>query len=196
MTKVLYLDSDLIVRSSLEMIWEINLEGYAVAAIENPPFQRNVELGLPSGARYFNAGVLLMNLAYWREHDVVNRALSFIEENQQRLEYWDQDALNVILCESWLQLPSHWNAQHGEFSDWRYGYELRKEIRDPAIVHFSGDGLKPWQWSLEHPFKSEYHKYRRKTPWRRYRMEGTPRLTRRLRRQLRVIIQGAKRITN
>jgi lipopolysaccharide biosynthesis glycosyltransferase len=46
---------------------------------------------------------------------------------------------------------------------------------DPAIVHFvTAD--KPWYWSSERPFKSEYHKYRRMTPWRRYQLEDQPRL--------------------
>ena len=42
-------------------------------------------------------------------------------------------------------------------------------------MHFVG-GDKPWYWSSEHPFKAEYRRYRRKTPWWLYVEKGTFRL--------------------
>jgi lipopolysaccharide biosynthesis glycosyltransferase len=63
--KILYLDSDIIVRRSLRDLWSTDLSDHALAAVEDSfcvPGAGYVEL--PSGAKYFNAGVLLVNLDY------------------------------------------------------------------------------------------------------------------------------------
>jgi lipopolysaccharide biosynthesis glycosyltransferase len=171
--KVLYLDSDIIVRHSLSELWEIDLKDWALAAVDDlwpttEGFLAHMEiLGLPPNVRYFNAGVLLINLNYWRQNKVCERATAFVRENPGKIDFHDQDALNVILARCWIPLPGIWNCQ-----DLATG----RPVPDVAIVHFVGPG-KPWHWSWqskEHPFKKDYHQYRRKTPWRRYTLEGRP----------------------
>jgi lipopolysaccharide biosynthesis glycosyltransferase len=158
--KILYLDSDIIVRRSLTELWKSDLSDHALAAVENQGDAVEKAVGWrPVGTRYFNAGVLLINLKFWRQNSVSERAIAFIRNNPEKVTYWDQDALNAILVDRWIELPAYWNSQ---------GIG-----KDPAIVHFTG-GEKPWHWSLEHPFKSEYHKYRVKTPWPQYKLEGKP----------------------
>jgi lipopolysaccharide biosynthesis glycosyltransferase len=170
--KVLYLDSDIIVRRSLSRLWNADVSAYALAAVSNPERARRT-LGLPEGIRSFNSGVLLINLVFWRQHNVAERAISFIMRCPEKIQFWDQDALNGIFASQWLELPTCWNWQ-----DWSRKPIAGKE-EDPAIVHFiTGD--KPWHWSNAHPYKSEYRKYRLKTPWRRYQQEGRPRLRQRL----------------
>jgi lipopolysaccharide biosynthesis glycosyltransferase len=161
--KVLYLDSDIVVRCSLRDLWNTNLTDRALAAVSNYEDEARKALGLPDGTKYFNSGVLLINLQFWRENNVPERAISFIKNNPQKVQYWDQDALNAILIDQWIELPPYWNWQ-----DWH----------ESAVVHFIADD-KPWQWSNTHPFKHEYHKYRLKTPWRRYKQEGQPSLPQR-----------------
>jgi len=163
--KVLYLDSDIIVRRSLQEVWDTGLDGHALAAVEDgwrPPW-------LPSGAKYFNAGVLLINLDYWRIHNIYEKVIAFVKNNPDKVEHWDQDALNGVLVNCWLELPSIWNAQ-----------KRSQLAQGPAIVHFIGES-KPWHWANTHPLKHEYNKYRLKTPWRRYRLEKPPSLVDRLR---------------
>src|SRR3954447_19810145 len=68
--RLLYLDSDLIVVDLLAPLWAIDLTGYWVGAVTNV-FQPNhlhrpAALGLAGPHVYFNAGVLLMNLAEMR----------------------------------------------------------------------------------------------------------------------------------
>ena len=65
--KVLYLDSDLIVRKSLAPLWNTDIADRPLAAV--PDYIGGTagrDLGLPDGTKYFNSGVLLMNLQYWR----------------------------------------------------------------------------------------------------------------------------------
>jgi lipopolysaccharide biosynthesis glycosyltransferase len=175
-SKVLYLDSDIIVRGSLTRLWSTDLADYALAAVSDCNDNARKALGLAEGTKYFNAGVLLINLRFWRQKNVAERAISFAKENPEKIQYWDQDALNATLAHQWVEIPQCWNWQY-----WRRtipGTEM-----EPAIVHFLTEN-KPWHWSNDHPFKREYRRYRLKTPWRRYREEDQPRLPQRLRRSL------------
>ena len=74
--KILYLDSDLVVMDSLRELWELDLEdSLAGATFDSMYFFRGEateywkEVGLPEGVKYFNSGVLLMNLEAWRKED-------------------------------------------------------------------------------------------------------------------------------
>ena len=155
--KILYLDSDVIVRHSLSDLWDTDLRDLALGAVEefywHPASPDHIQL--PTGAKYFNSGVMLINLDYWRRNNVCERALAFIRENPGKVNYWDQDALNVLLVGHWISLPALWNAQ-GE------ALPPRRPPVDPAIAHFAGE-VKPWHLTLggpaAHPLRHEYRQY-------------------------------------
>jgi lipopolysaccharide biosynthesis glycosyltransferase len=159
--KVLYLDSDMIVRQSLNDLWNTDVTGHALAAVSNY-WNAQEALGLPVGTRYFNSGVLLINLRFWRQNNVPERAIAFVKNNPEKVLLWDQDALNATLIHQWIKLPQHWNWH--ALDDWERT-PMPEAGKDPAIVHFVSSN-KPWHWYNGHPFKDEYHKYRLKTPWR------------------------------
>ena len=176
--KILYLDSDIIVRRSLEDLWNTDIQDYALAAVIDPWWSPGggPHVEVPPGAKYFNAGVLLINLDYWRMNNVSENATAFARNNFEKVHYWDQDALNAILVDRWIPVPQIWNA---------YDFHKGRSVIDPAIVHFCGP--KPWHWYAEHArwsaryaFIHEYRRCRRKTPWPRYRLEGEPRFSGRL----------------
>jgi lipopolysaccharide biosynthesis glycosyltransferase len=170
--KILYLDSDLIVRRSLADLWNTTLNNYALAAVQdvkwdpfNEEFSRLFSIELALNTKYFNSGVMLINLEYWRQNDVAERTIAFVKNHPEKIKLPDQDALNAVLAGQWLNLPAVWNAQHQHISG-------LSSVEDAAIVHYCGD-IKPWDWSwydVQHPYKYEYHRYRSKTPWRRYRL--------------------------
>lgn len=186
--KVLYLDSDLIVRRSLKGLWDTDLTGHALAAVPDYGYygdEAGRALELPVGAKYFNSGVLLINLQFWRRNNVLERTINFIKANPEKVPYWDQDALNAILVHHWIELPEYWNMQSSAINEWLCTSLPQAEI-DAAIVHFT-TAVKPWHWASKSPFKHEYHEYRLRTPWRRYKLEGKPRLPQKLSRPLRTV---------
>ena len=72
-SKVLYLDCDILVLASLRGLWDTDLEGVALAGVPdsltvNPAHCRRLHYDL--SYNYFNGGVLLLNLDYWRMHGV------------------------------------------------------------------------------------------------------------------------------
>jgi lipopolysaccharide biosynthesis glycosyltransferase len=173
--RVLFLDSDIIVRGSLAELYEEQIEDYTHAAVENPLSEEDLErLSIPAGHVYFNAGVLLLNLKRWRHEGLVEKILAYLKSNTDKLRYWDQDALNAILYDRWKKWPPKWNAQVAFFKNLTplelgVSPEEFAEARwHPQVVHFTGSGPKPWSYHSTHPFTSDYYRYLSWTPWAGY----------------------------
>jgi lipopolysaccharide biosynthesis glycosyltransferase len=175
--RILYLDSDLIVVDSIAPLWDLDLGGHWIGAVTNV-FQPNhvhrpEELGLAGPEVYFNAGVLLMNLDEMRRDGRTEALLRYGVTNARKLEWRDQDALNVVLGERRLGLHPRWNLMNSFYLFRRnargFGRRaLRQAFRDPAIRHFEGpDALKPWHPDCEQKLRDLYMEHRRGTPWPR-----------------------------
>lgn len=179
--RVLYLDTDMIVLRPLDALWATDLNEAALAAVTNPlyPFMDHDflgDLGLRKQAEYFNSGVLLINLDYWRRHGVMQHILDFAAEQGRSQEWPDQNALNVVLRDNWRRLAPEWNAQNTVFDLPVDGLPFSKEEalqarRSPAIVHFIGP-YKPWHYRCKHPLRALYWHHLAQTPWPERSMEG------------------------
>jgi len=196
LNKVLFLDADMIIRQQIDSLWKINLESYTHAAViaagmdSYPPY-----IGLPENSLYFNAGMLLINLQAWRDLKVFERGCDLIQREPERLKWMDQDVLNILLHDAWLLVDLTWNAQpflyEKSFNDefeFKQRYEDFNSLQaktDPAIVHYvGGERAKPWHYYCQHPFKDEYTKYLKITPWKHVEAIGKPNLIEKIRFQL------------
>ena len=110
--KVLYLDGDIIVRKCLDELWNTDISNFAVAVVTDFLEQSHEEenyLKVERKCGYFNSGVMLVNLKYWREHNLREDYYRFIQNHPERIRYWDQDVLNYVLNEQKLKLPIKYN---------------------------------------------------------------------------------------
>lgn len=171
--KVLYLDCDLVVLKDLKTLWDIEVSDVAVAMAPDLWYNDKHTLNrleMPQG-KYLNAGVIVMNLDYWRKHDVFNRLLDYIVLKGASLTYLDQDALNFILQNERRQLPVKYNVTpyyfHKNLDN--YPKEMHEEIHEvrlnPTIFHFLGP-IKPWSLGCYLPGKVLFLKYQRLSGWR------------------------------
>lgn len=171
--KILYLDVDMIVLGSIRELFSTNLDGLLLGAIQdspNPARQKRLEIPKENG--YFNAGVLLLNLDYWREHHITEKSIAFIKEHPEKIRQHDQDVLNVVSEGHWKRIPFKWNMLNTFFFrhpviDSQFLNELEKNKKDIRIAHYSG-GVKPWMAWEKHPYHKEYYKYLAYTPWKGY----------------------------
>jgi len=173
--KILYLDGDVIVRHSLKELWSTDLSGYALAAVPDGregTLDRFEGLGYPKSLGYFNAGVLLINLAYWRDHQAIKLFGDFLRDRWETIRLHDQDVLNYVFREQKTRLPIKYNLQDGflcktpEYDESRYGEEVIAARRDPVIVHFTWNS-KPWKYYYSpNPFRSSFYKYQDMTKWK------------------------------
>ncbi|MDQ0856697.1 glycosyltransferase family 8 protein [Bacillus sp. V2I10] len=156
--KVIYLDSDMIIKEDITKLWDTNINQYFLAGVidawQGVKKLRHSDLSIPDDCDYFNAGVLVLNLKKWREHNITNQIIDFMKKNQRIIRYPSQDPMNAILHDKWLQLDVKWNYQSKQV----YFFE---PLLDPAIIHYTGEDSKPW-WSSKHPLRDEYFKYEKK----------------------------------
>lgn len=168
--RALYLDLDVIVQGSLDSLFEIDLEGSVLAGVQNPFFSRAESLGLKEEWGYFNAGILMMNLDLWRKEDIPDKAVAFLQENREKAEMFDQDALNVVSAGRWVSLPLKYNAQtlmYLRIFDMQLSESDAHDLCNPVIIHFTTN-TKPWFWSDMHIFKSTYTQYSDYRPAQKY----------------------------
>lgn len=159
--KCIYLDSDLVVNGSIGELLSIDLQNNYLAAVRDgdskPNSYHKNNLALKPGTIYFNTGVLVINLDLWRQEQIRDKVIKINQE--KKLEFPDQDALNIICEGKYTQLDPAFNKQYH-----MHNYNSSKA---PVIYHFTGS-MKPWK--LRHPkglTKSLYWQYRNKTPFRR-----------------------------
>lgn len=170
--KILYLDSDIVVCHNLRELWLFNIQDRPLAAVINQSDggKSYKRLGLPSDKDYFNSGVMLVNLKYWRNNQCSKKLINYVQENPKVLVFPDQDALNYVFQDSKLLLPIKYNVQEKFFRanlssfNKKFEKEISSAIYDPYILHYTG--AKPWFTKCSHPLKSIYYQYKNETHWK------------------------------
>lgn len=160
--KVLYLDCDIIVRKSLKEMYDTNLDSMSIAAVVGQSFDDIfTENLLQISTKYFNSGVLLMNLDYWRRNNIANKLIEWIKSNPEKCTLPDQNALNKVLEGTVVYLDYTYNFQEGWFGEMSRKVHfkkwdlIRKIAQDPTIVHFC-EAEKPWFIECTNPYREDF----------------------------------------
>jgi lipopolysaccharide biosynthesis glycosyltransferase len=165
-SRLLYLDTDILVLDDLMPLWETDLEGAVVGAVLDG-LDRHLTsgtrtfAGVPRVRGYFNAGVLLIDLERWRKQGISEAALEY-HTRFPSSPYMDQDGINVACDGLWKCLDSGWNFQ----DHFARKIEAIAKHERPSIVHFV-TGLKPWKVSSGSINASFYDSFRSRTKFRR-----------------------------
>jgi len=199
--RVIYLDSDLVVLGDIRDLAATDLEGNAIGAVFDPAvdveaYAQKMEL-VPARLAYFNAGVLLLDVAQLRRSGIFEAAMAFAAEQKNKLDFGDQCALNYVLWGKWKRLDPVWNVQRRMVAnDGRpnFATPLDSQVhRRPKIVHFTEE-IKPWSVGGYHPYIWAYYKYLRKTPyWREVNSRAKNSLVVSARRWLRTTLALSRR---
>lgn len=166
MSRLLYLDADVLVLGDLGPLWETDLGSAAIGAVldvldELRKREVPITQDIPEVRDYFNSGVLLINLDRWREVEVSERALEYLTKKPVS-QFPDQDALNVVCDGAWKKLDSAWNFQeHLNTCLWEVSPERR-----PNIVHFV-TAMKPWNFKIATPNTTFFDSFRSRTRFAR-----------------------------
>ena len=154
--KVLYLDSDLIVNTSLEKLFGIDLENRLLAAVKD------------TDGITFNTGVLLINNEKWRQEKLKERLIeqsvvTIKEVEEGRFENFngDQTILNQVCSSQWLELNRIYNLQVGHdivalYNNWQGHLAFNDK---PVVIHFT-TFRKPWTTLIANRYRDlwwEFH---------------------------------------
>lgn len=154
--KVLYLDSDLIVNTSLEKLFSICLEEKSLAAVKD------------TDGITFNTGVLLINNKKWRQEKLKERLIeqsivTMKEVEEGRFEHFngDQTILNQVCSSQWLELNRIYSLQVGHdivalYNNWEGHLAFNDK---PVVIHFT-TFRKPWTTLIANRYRDlwwEFH---------------------------------------
>lgn len=156
--RLVYLDVDTLVCDDLALIHDADMQGCSVAGAtdvclcEEGGFAEVRQMLSQAGLemkRYFNAGVLVIDLDRWRatpdfEGKVADRLCSL-----PHLIFPDQDALNSLFLDDRVELEGRWNFLTPQMAavDLSEKTTARRdaivEAGDFGIIHYAG--VKPWR---------------------------------------------------
>lgn len=178
--RVLYLDCDIIVIDTLLPLFQMDMKNKPIGVVlDQKPYMldnyNRLRIDLSDG--YFNSGVILFDLKEWRDHEYDKEIFTYIKENNERLVWEDQDALNKIFSRNKIFLPIRYNLQQAmmyvqNWMSWKEQAEIEQAIKAPVCIHFCGD--KPWTDTCRHPYAELWNEYLKSTSWAAYKAPATP----------------------
>ena len=179
LTKVIWLDCDLVVVGDIGRLWEEGLGGHHALAARDavvPVISSRSgvagwrELGIDAESAYFNAGVMVIDLTLWRSDRVGERALEYVRRHRDRVYFWDQEGLNAVLAGRWRELDARWNHNVSVPDAAR---RHAGGASDAWIVQFAGN-LKPWRYVVRNTPHELYYRHLDMTPWKGWRPPWSP----------------------
>ena len=181
--KVIYADCDTIFVNSARELWETDISKYAVGMVDcaqNSSFRTQLDLS-PDGI-YYNSGLLLVNLKWWRDCNAEQQFLEYIQSQGGYVPFPDEGVLNAVFDGNILTLPLRYNAMTRIYPFSHKGLcyargvkhfytpeEMEEARKNPVMIHFTSDfyiSIRPWVQGCNHPNLQEYLKYRSMTPWK------------------------------
>jgi lipopolysaccharide biosynthesis glycosyltransferase len=161
-SKLLYLDTDIVVIGDLSKLYNIPVS-FPVAAVTDPKEEERPELGIYEKGKYFNSGVLLINIEEWKKQKISKKAIAFINEFPEKIKWVDQDALNAVLINNWQQLPERYNLTFYGINKHLRKREFKTFLSDKIIIHYTTQN-KPWIEHSRNRLRYLYYYYLSKSP--------------------------------
>jgi len=168
---LIYLDCDMIVTRSLWNLWTIDLQSKAIGVVEDYVESlkgaRSVAKILGLGF-YFNSGMLLLDLKQIRERALFREVLAWTVANPEKVKFGDQDGLNVIFKDNYVEISPNWNIQispfpleHQRLLDEGKQTAIKQNL---GIIHFISSP-KPDKYFYMASQKVIFEDILSKTPW-------------------------------
>ncbi|MFS1539653.1 MAG: glycosyltransferase family 8 protein [Candidatus Phlomobacter fragariae] len=172
---ILYLDADVICKGSLKGLFQLNLtDFFAAFVLDVDSMQKSsatrLNLAYLNG-KYFNAGVIYVNLHKWIENDLSQKSLELVrgKTNFGKLKYLDQDALNILFQTQNIYLSRDYNCIYTLKNELAYhdSSKYKNTITDSTIlIHYTGI-TKPWHtWGVNYPASQFFLNSYIHSPWK------------------------------
>lgn len=137
-SKVIYLDCDMIVLKDLSAIYNLDIAEYGVSAVIDYDMTKDADhfsqLNMSVEEPYFNSGFMLINLDYWRANDSEKELLKFATM-PRHVYFHDQDALNYVFKHKWLRIEPKWNRYNIFNINVANLFANKKEMQDFFRIH-------------------------------------------------------------
>lgn len=148
--RVLYLDADTLVLTNLSHLFKINMKDKSIAAsidyqnLFDYAFER---CGYEKSKGYVCAGVMMINLDYWRRNNISSKIITWAQQNEDKIKCPDQDSINFVCKDCKIVLPMKYGIMdcfltNPIFKENGYREQIQDCLNNPVIVHYNG--FPPW----------------------------------------------------
>ena len=190
--KILYLDADIIVLDDISKLFNENIDGYYAGVVQDTVLEVFIEDKTiktktkpkmdyetyfkeklkKTNQKYFNAGVLLLNLSKIRNENAIEKLWDYTAK-QSPLEFQDQDVLNSVWENDVKYLDYKWNTLKdlnwfaNQIKDKSKRNLLLQTYKKPSVFHYVGSN-KPWlvhSINYNYSFIKEWWDYYKLTPY-------------------------------
>jgi len=157
--RLIYLDCDLLVFRDLSELYDLEVSpGKILAAVPDSETltlsddSRRLAsaMNLPADGRYFNAGVMLLNLNELRQQNFTEKSFEFFENWRGHYRFHDQSAINFLLHGRIDELPEHWNR-----AAWRFDEQGDNSLE--CVLHYTRSA--PWLGGIPGPAQVLFERF-------------------------------------
>lgn len=172
--KYLYIDADMIAIRDLKDYLNINIENKIAAVVDDFTLDKvGNPILLAEDKKYFNAGMMYINLNLWMKEQVSEKSVSILREvnldPKQKIKYgyefrcFDQDALNIVLKNKVKYIEPKYNFLAN--ISLKHNKNLQNVPMDTIFIHYHGFN-KPWhEWCFHH-LARYFRDYKEISPWK------------------------------
>ncbi|HEM5248660.1 TPA: glycosyltransferase [Streptococcus suis] len=141
--KVIYLDSNLLIRCDVKELWDIDVSQHYLAGVNEIDIinrfpDHKLKLGFDLDELFINVGVLICNLQKMRQDKITHHLFTETERLKDIILFQDQDVINIALKGKIAELPLAYN----------YTVEAMEKdllsLDEIKVIHYNSQIAKPW----------------------------------------------------
>ena len=160
--KAIYLDADIVLQDDVAKLYNLDLGDNLLAGVTdmvintNPDFKVYSKVGLGiEPEKYFNSGVLVMNLREMRKSKIEEKFLYRLLNYNLDTAAPDQDYLNTLCKDRVLYLPETWNKMPD--------FGTKYDANEIHLIHYNMY-RKPWHYA-DVPYSEVFWNYAKETKY-------------------------------
>lgn len=176
-SKVIYLDSDMIVLGDISELFNNDLDGFILGGVNDIMHSTSknyvAEKIKLNPNRYINSGMLLINCDEFKRLRIKEKCFEILKESKIKFRYPDQDIINIACNGKIKFLDPSWNyIWHYNFPRYNQSSDLLLSEKDEIeyikkslninIIHYTSN-IKPWN-NYNTKYTKYFFDYVRKTP--------------------------------
>lgn len=175
--KLLYMDVDTLFLGKIEDFEAIEFNDKTFFAVEDTLRgislkEHKEELGLGKEDKYFNSGVMYIDLKKWHENNISEKVIAMLHERAMGIRtfsFMDQGAMNSVTVGLWGELSDRIHLMIPVLRE-KYKGNL---LKNTVILHYAG-AYKPWKYANADEFAelskncieiALFDKYKKESLW-------------------------------
>ena len=169
--RIIYLNSDIVVKNSLKPLWDMDFENNYVLAVEDIESKKYSKKYLKSKGKFFNTGLMVINCDMWRRDEISLRAVKMAIDNSSTGYGFSDVVLNILLSGFVKFIDLRWNLQYSPmdiYPEFENFEEYKNAVKNPCVVHYFGK-YKPWLigFGCFCPYQEDYLRFHKLTLYRK-----------------------------